>query len=474
MASELKKVDAGIVEVSTKMENEELVKCEEKALKNLAKKVQVHGFRKGEAPIELAKSRISEYDLQNESINIAIQQMYENVLKENNLRPFLRPEVNVTKYEKSSVLEVTFKITVFPKVTLGTYKGIDIPLNKANVTSKDVDEAINKLLTDNAELVLKDTEAALGDTVVLDFKGYIDGKEFEGGSADNYSLVLGSNQFIPGFEEQLVGAKSETKVDVIVTFPEQYVKDLAGKEAKFVCKIHEIKTKKTPELNDDFASSLGYKDVKTVEELKKYEKEQLKTKKEQDVKNKHLEDVITKIVDESTIEIADAVLESQAEALKQNLVSNIEQNGITLEQYKEITGSTDESLKVQFKEQALEQLRHDLVLDEVARVENLRISERDLTNYYAETGKRFGMKPEEVKKYFEKNGQTQQLINELYFNKIHKFIDANNPVNSKEKEEKTEKKEETKEVKTPKSSKTKKDSSTKTVKKEKKTTTKKD
>ena len=205
-------------------------------------------------------------------------------------------------------------------------------------------ESIDKLLADNAELVLSNEPAKLGDTVVLDFKGYIDGKEFEGGSADNYSLVLGSNSFVPGFEEQLVGVSAETKKDVLITFPEQYVKDLAGKPAKFVCMIHEVKTKVVPELNDEFVETLNIANVKTVEDLKKHQKNKLFNEKVRNAESDYLQRLINKICENSEVVIGEKVLEAEAKNTVEKTKQQVEQNGLTFEQYLQILGLTEENV----------------------------------------------------------------------------------------------------------------------------------
>ena len=271
MENEKIKKSDGVYEVKGKLEGDEWTECREKALEILSKKISIKGFRKGHAPKELIRSRINPEDLANEWINQGLNKIYRKVLRDNNLVPFMQPSVNVDEFN-DKFLSATFTVTTYPEVTLGEYKGIKIPTDKFEVTDKDIDEEINKVLSDNSTLTLKEAPAEMGDTVVFDFKGYVDGKEFEGGSAQNYSLVLGSNQFVPGFEEQLVGATAESKIDVNVTFPEQYIKELAGKQAKFVCMIHEIKAKQVPTLDDEFVKSLSINGVENVEQLKEHER----------------------------------------------------------------------------------------------------------------------------------------------------------------------------------------------------------
>ena len=279
----------------------------------------------------------------------------------------------------------------------------------------------------------------MGDTVIFDFKGYINGKEFEGGSAENYSLVLGSNQFIPGFEDQLVGATPDSKKDVLVTFPEQYVKELAGKDAKFVCMIHEIKTKVLPELTDEYVAELGG-NAKTVAEYKSEVEATLRKEKEQAAREEQMNTIISKIIASSKVTIGEKVLEAYAQNEKENLIKNIEQNGISYEQYQEITGMNDAKIVENLKEQAAKNITESLVMNEIARKENLIISKAELNEYYAQVAKQYNMTVEEVEKAFGNN--TQNIVNNLLGGKLNRFLVANNTpeVKAEEKAAATEEK----------------------------------
>lgn len=423
MSTKLTNKGNSIYEIEATVGKEAWKEAQDKALKKLASKVTVKGFRAGKAPIQLAKERINPSQLINEAINEALPKAYSDAINEHKLRPFTNPEVNITKLDDEG-FTVVFTVTTVPEVVLGQYKDINVPLEKKTATEKEINEQIDHVLEDNAELVLKDGAAEKGDTVVFDFKGYIDGKEFEGGSADNYSLVLGSNQFIPGFEDQLVGVTSETKKDVLVTFPEQYVKDLAGKDAKFVCMIHEIKTKKRPELNDEFVSTLNLKDVKTVDEFKAYEAKQVQTRLDNQAKQEQFNKVLTQIIKNAKVEIGDKVLEKEADAIKQDTINQITSNGLTYEQYKEITGMDDAKLAENFKVEAKNRLTQYLVLQKIGEVENLIVSRQELEDYYNQLATTYGMKPEDVKNVYKNNESS--IINSLLENKIVRFITANN------------------------------------------------
>lgn len=431
-----------IVELSTSVGGKEFEEAKEKALKKLASKIQIKGFRKGNAPISMVKDRISTYEILNEAINLSLNGAYNaavnEALKENaGVRPYNSPSVNVTKLDETGY-EVTFTYTSMPSVKLGQYKGLNVALEVAKVGAKEVDAAIDALVNENAMLVLKEGPAAMGDTVVFDFKGYINGKEFEGGSADNYSLVLGSNQFIPGFEEQLVGAVADSKVDVLVKFPEQYVKDLAGKDAKFVCMIHEVKTNEKPELNDEFVASLDMKnakgeEIKTLEDLKKYEKETLKAKAERDAKDAQFNATLEQIIANAEVTIGETILKNEAEELKKNLLGQLQQNGLTYEQYKQITGLTEEAIEAQFVDQARAEVKRNLVIDTVGRTEHLTITREDIENFYKNIAAQYSMEVEAVKRAYGNNDQA--VANQLFSQKIMNFIRLNNNVEEEAKAE---------------------------------------
>lgn len=423
MNTKLTKKDTSIYEIEAKVEKEAWKEAQEKALKKLAQKVTIKGFRQGKAPIELAKERINPNELINQAINEALPELYNSALREHKLVPYTQPKVNVTELNDDGFTAV-FEVTTAPEVTLGQYKDINVPLEKRTATEKEIQEEIDHVLEDNAELVIKDDAAEKGDTVVFDFKGYIDGKEFDGGSANNYSLVLGSNQFIPGFEDQLIGVTSETKKDVIVTFPEQYVKELAGKEAKFVCMIHEIKTKQRPELNDEFVSTLNIKDVNNVEEFKAYQAKQVQNRLDNQARQEQFNKVLAKIIENAKFEIGADVINQEVKAMKENTINQITSNGLTYEQYKEITGLTDEKLEENFKVEARKRLEQYLVFQKIAQVENLVVSRQELEDYYNQLATNYGMKVDEIKNIY-KNDEGR-VISTLVENKIVRFISANN------------------------------------------------
>ncbi|HKL72643.1 MAG TPA: trigger factor [Candidatus Onthovivens sp.] len=430
MATKLENKGNSLIEITGKVTAEEFAVAKEAALKKIAQTVSIKGFRKGKAPINLVKETVSEQQIISEAINEAGQKLFRESLNEHKVQPAAQPEMDVTKFDGNEV-EYVFRVIVAPSVEIGKYTGIKVENKKVSVTADEIEAAIAKLLNENSDLVLKDSEAALGDTVVFDFKGYIDGKEFEGGSADNYSLVLGSNQFVPGFEDQLVGVKSGQKIDINVTFPEQYVKEYAGKDAKFVCIVHEIKTKKINELNDEFVKSLALENVNTVEELKLNQKEQITQTKENEKLSNQLNELIGKIVEGSKFEINEKIIEAEIARNVETMMEQIKQNGITFEQYKEITGLTDEKIHDEVAVNVQNQIKQALVLSKITELEKLYVTKEELEEYYANVAKQYSMETEKVKEIFAKN--EGQIIQNITNGKIQTFLVEKNINVKKEK-----------------------------------------
>jgi len=421
----VKKLENSKVEVLCDVEEKTWKEAQEKAFKKLAKELTVKGFRKGQVPEAMARKQIANASILNEAINEMLQPAFDEVLKEEKLQPFARPTVDVTNVSDNE-LQLKFVIVLAPEVKLGTYKGLNIEKKVEKVTDKEVEDAVNKIVASNASLVLSEEAAKVGDTVVIDFVGSVDGKEFEGGKADNYSLELGSNQFVPGFEDQLVGHKAGEDVDVNVTFPEQYVPELASKKALFKCKIHEVKTKVMPELNEDLVKELNIPEVKSVEDLKNYQKTQLAQQKENVANNKAIEEALAKIADGATIEIADEIVNDEVEGMKKNMEQQIAQRGLTLEQYLQITGQKQEDLDKKMKEDAVKNLRTILVMEEIAKVENLTVSNEDIEFEMAKIADQYKMELAKVKEILGKD--TARFAAELKQQKITKFIVDNNVV----------------------------------------------
>ena len=421
MERKVTKLEHSHVQVDVVVDEKSWKDAQEKAFNKLAENVTIDGFRKGKAPKNLVKSKVDPMKVLDEAINALLPKMYQEILEQDGVRPFARPRVDVTKVSDTE-LEVKFLLAVAPEVKLGKYKGLEIGKKAVKVTKKDVEEALEGSLKDNASLIVKEGEAALGDTVVMDFVGKINGETFEGGSAQNHELELGSHQFIPGFEEQLVGHKAGEKVDVNVKFPENYTEELKGKDATFECTLHEVKTKKLPELNDEFVKELKIEGVETVEAFRARKEEDLKKQKENEARREYMRELIEKIVKDSKFEIADEILENQVESRKEDMVKRIEQSGLKLDQYLQILGQSEEQFAAQLREQALKETSEFLVLEEVGKAEKIEITDADLEFEYAKLAEQYNMKVEDVKKALAQNLEEfrqnlkMQRIDDLLYN----------------------------------------------------------
>ena len=421
MERKVNKLEHGHVEVLVTVDEKTWKDAQEKAFNKLAENVTIDGFRKGKAPKNLVRSRIDQMKVIDEAINALLPKMYQEIIEKDGVRPYARPQVDVTKVSDTE-LEVKFMVAVAPEVKLGKYKGLEIGKKEAKVTKKDLEEALESSLKDNASLVVKEDAAALGDTVVMDFVGKINGEAFEGGSANNHELELGSHQFIPGFEEQLVGHKAGEDVLVNVKFPENYTEELKGKDATFECKIHEVKAKKLPELNDEFVKELNIEGVSTVEAFRARKEQDLLRQKEVEARREYMSKLVEAIVKDSKLDIATEIIDSQIESRKEDMVKRIEQSGLKLEQYLQILGQTEEQFTEQLRAQAEKEVSEFVVLEEIGKAEGIEITDADLEFEYAKLADQYNMKVDDVKKALANNlgefrqNLKMQRIDDLLFN----------------------------------------------------------
>ena len=418
MERKVTKVKPCHVEVHVVVDEKSWKDAQEASTKKLCKEVQVDGFRKGNVPEAIAKRHINQGKMLDEAINSLLPSIYKEIMEEEKIEPFAQPQVDVTKISDTN-LEVKFVIVTAPEVELGEYKGLKIGKKEVKVSAKEVDEEVEKLLKENASLVLKEGASEMGDTVVFDFVGTVDGKAFDGGSAQNYSLELGSHQFIPGFEEQLVGVKAGEHKDVNVTFPEQYTPELAGKAAVFACDVHEVKAKKLPELNDEFVKELN-RGVETVEALKENTKKDIQARKEQESKREFLEKLYEKIASGSKVEIPEEMIKEQAANMKKDMEQRMAQSGLTLEQYLQFTGQKLEDFDAQLEKDAKKDITNYFLLEEVGKKESLELTDADVEFEYAKLAEQYQMKLEDVKKALEK--QNAQFRHNLKMTRIEEFL----------------------------------------------------
>ena len=418
MEIKLTKLENCRVQVDVVVDEKSWKDAQEASYKKLAKDVQIDGFRKGNAPEAMARKHIDTGKMLDEAINSLLPKIYKEIIEEDKVEPFAQPKVDVTKLSDTN-LEVRFVIVTAPKVELGTYKGLELGKKEVKVTAKEVNEAIDELRKQNASLVAKESEAAEGDTVVMDFVGKVDDVAFEGGSAQNYELELGSHSFIPGFEEQLVGIKAGEHRDVNVTFPEQYTPNLAGKAAVFACDVHEVKEKKLPELNDDFAKELN-RGYETLEALKEGTKNDLKAKKEQEAKREYLEKLYAEIAKGGKIEIPQEMVDEQAESMKKDMTQRMAQSGLTFEQYLQFVGQKEEEFMEKLKVDARKDIANYFILEEVGKKEGLELTDADVEFEYTKIADQYKMSIDDVKKAL--GAQLEQFKHNLRMTRIEEFL----------------------------------------------------
>lgn len=388
----------GVLEVV--VDGEAWENAQKKAFNDFKKNVSIKGFRTGKVPEALLKKQISKEAIYDRAVEGVANEALVEAVKEHNLELVARPTLD---YKDASDESVTLVINcvVSPEVTLGEYKGLDIHKDEVNVTDEDVEAELSKVQDRFADWVLREEgqPAEHGDQVTIDFVGKKDGEPFEGGSGENYPLELGSNTFIPGFEEQLVGVKTDDVKDVTVTFPEDYqAADLAGKEAVFTVTVHDIKYKDRPEVNDELIAQLKRDGVETVEKFKEVTKEDLTKERERAADEKFTNDLMETISDNATVEIPAVMIENEVDNLYRDFTNRMQQSGFTAEQYFAATGQTEADLKATMRPDAQRRVKGSLVLDAVIKAENIEISDEDVEKEYTEMSTLYNMDVEQIKK----------------------------------------------------------------------------
>ena len=369
----------------------------EKAYQKMRKKINVQGFRPGKAPRKMIEKMYGAEVFFEEAINIAFPEAYDAAIKEQELKVVGYPEVEMVGEATREGFTFKAVVPVYPEVTLGEYKGLTAEKEEVKVSAADVNERLKSMQDRNTRLVSVEREAQNGDTVVIDFEGFLEGVPFEGGKGENYSLELGSSSFVPGFEEQLVGLKAGDEKDLDITFPEQYTPELAGKAVVFKVKVHEVKGKEVPELDDEFAKDVSEFD--TLKELKADLKKKI-TEERQKAADSAFEDALMEMVaDNLTVEVPDAMVETQARQFIDNFKMQIAQSGIPYEQYMKMTGNDEEKMMAEAKGPALRQVMVDLAVAAIVKAENIEVNDEEVEAEYAKMAETYGMDVEMVKKY---------------------------------------------------------------------------
>ncbi|WP_226036502.1 trigger factor [Aquibacillus saliphilus] len=365
--------------LTVEVDVEKFDKALDQAFKKVVKDVQLPGFRKGKVPRGLFEQRFGVESLYQDAVDIVLPEEYTSAVDEAGIEPVDQPEVDIEQIEKGKALIFTAKVTVKPEITLGNYKGLEVEDVETVVTDEDVDHELKHQQEHQAELVVKEEGSVEdGDTVVMDFEGFVDGEAFEGGKAENHQLEIGSGSFIPGFEEQLVGKQTGADTEVSVTFPEEYHEEsLAGKEATFKVKIHEVKAKELPELDDEFAKDVD-KEVESLDELKKKTRERLEEQKANEADNQKRESLITQASDNAEVEIPEAMVANELDRMLKEFEQRLQSQGMTMEMYFQFSGQDEDALKEQMKEDAGKRVKTNLTLEAIVQEENVEVTDEDV------------------------------------------------------------------------------------------------
>jgi trigger factor len=395
----------------------------DQAFKKVVKKVNVPGFRKGKVPRSLFEKQFGVESLYQDALDILLPEAYAAAIAETGIEPVDRPEIDIETMEKGATLVFTAKVVVKPEVELGEYKGLEVEEQDTTVTDEDVDAELTKLQERHAELVVvEDGTIENGDTVVFDFEGFVDGEAFEGGQAENYSLEIGSGQFIPGFEEQMVGLKAGEEKDVEVTFPEEYhAENLAGKPATFKVKLHDIKRKELPALDDEFAKDAN-EEVETLEELKTQLKDKLTKDKEHQAEHAVRDTLVEKAAENATIDIPEAMVNTEVDRMLQEFEQRLQAQGMNLELYFQFSGQDEAAMREQFKTDAEKRVRVNLTLEAIANAENLEASDEDVDKEVEKMAEMYQRSAEEIKNIFAAQGGLESLKGDLKIQKAVEFL----------------------------------------------------
>lgn len=407
MSVQVEKLEKNMAKLTVEVSAEDFKAAIKKAFNKNKNRFAIPGFRKGKAPQAMIEKMYGEGVFYEDAADEAINASYAEAMKESGLEIVSRPEVTIEKIGKDEPFVYSALVAVKPEVTLGQYKGVEVEKADASVSAEDVEAELKKVQEQNARLLtVEDRGVEDGDQTVIDFEGFVDGKGFEGGKAEDYPLTIGSHSFIDTFEEQLIGKKIGEECEVNVTFPTEYhAADLAGKPATFKVTVKEIKVKELPELNDEFASEVSEFD--TLDEYKKDVEKKLVEKKEIEANSKNEDAVVAKVVENATMEIPDKMIDAQAENMVQDMARRMQSQGLSLDMYLKYTGMTVEQMKEQARPDAEKRIRTRLVLEAVAKAENIQISDEKVDEEVAKMAEAYKMEVEKLKSYMSESDVKQ-------------------------------------------------------------------
>ncbi len=421
MAVKSEQIEKNLVKLTFEVSAEDFEKAVQQVYLKNKNKINIPGFRKGKAPRAIIEKEYGTGVFYDDAINAVLPAAYEAAVKEENLDVVAKPEIDVENIKKGEPLVFTALVTTKPEVVLGDYKGVEIEKIEYNVTDEDVEKEIENARKMNARLIsVEDRTVENGDITVIDFEGFVDGVAFDGGKGENYELEIGSGNFIPGFEEAMIGMQIGVEGDVNVTFPEEYhAEKLAGKDATFKVTVHEIKVRELPEVDDDFASEVS--EFETLDEYKANIRKTLEEKAEQRTKSETEEAVISKVVENADIEIPDAMIESRIDFMVQDYAQRLAYQGMNIDIYLKYSGMTMEQLRMQFRGQAAKQVKGSLVLEAVADAENIEVGAEEYEMHIADMAKQYNMDSDKLKELIQEN-EKESIMNDLKITKAVQLL----------------------------------------------------
>ena len=421
--SQILNQEDGKVVISFSASKEEFAKGLDSAFKRAVKRVNAPGFRKGKLPRAVFNKMYGEEALYQDAVDAVLPASYTKAIDELKVSPLAMPDIDVKEISKENGVSFEAVVTVKPNVELGEYKHLGIKKEEVEVTDADVEERLERLLSNQAEWQIKEGEAKKGDIVVIDFKGFIGDEAFEGGEAKGYELELGSGSFIPGFEEQLEGKVAPVDTEVNVTFPENYqVADLAGKEAKFEVTIHDVKEKVLPELTDEFVKEFSKEAASTVAEYKEKLREEIKVQKEEAAAKAYSDKVISTAVENAKLTVPTKLIDQEVNSMFEQFAGNLSRQGLSFELYEQFTGKGADELKAEMRSDAENKIKTSFVLGEIAEVEKVEVTEADIDAEVKELATMYNMTEEGVRTRI----SVEDLRGELIIQKTVEFLKENN------------------------------------------------
>ena len=421
----MEKNKKNVVELTSKISGDAWKKALKDAFLKNQKNIKMDGFRPGKVPYDIYVKKNGIESLFLEAADLVLNDAYLKVIEESKVIPVVEPKVNIKNISEDNV-EFVFTIITKPELSISKYKDLKVKKDEIIVTEEEINDEINHLLDHYAELVIKDGKVENKDTVVIDYVGTVDGVEFDGGSAENYNLVIGSNTFIPGFEEQLIGMEKEETKDIKVTFPIDYhAENLKGKDAIFKVTVHEIKTKEQRKLDKEFFEDLGMEGVDSEDSLKESIKEHLETHKKQDVENKFIEDLMDSISKNTKVDIPDEMVEEEIDRLVHRAEENLKYQGISLDLYYQFTKTTKEDMRKSLEPEAFKNVMYRLILEEVMKLEDIKVSDEDLEKEISKMTEQYKVSRDEIEKEF---GSLDNLKYDLQVRKTFERLSELNEV----------------------------------------------